>query len=90
MFKFRARDYWTKELRTGFYAEDENGANIIEGRRWFVVDPKSVRQMVGIDADGNEVFDGDTLENSHGDTFVVSIHHFPSGVRYLRRKHHED
>ena len=85
MFKFRGLDYWTKEARTGFYAEDENGANIIEGRKWYVVDPKSVRQMVGTDIDGKEVFEGDTLENFHGDMFAVSIHHFPSSVQYLRR-----
>lgn len=86
VIKFRGRDYWTGKWHFGFYAEDEDGANIIEGHKWYLVKPDSVAQMVGVDIDGNEVYEGDILENRYGDTFKVSVHCFPSSAKNLKVK----
>ena len=59
--KFRGRDYFTGEWHYGFYFEDEDGANILKGSHAYLVDPESVAQFVGCDAEGNAVYEGDNL-----------------------------
>ena len=55
--------------------------------RYHEVAPESICQLVGRDCDGAEVYDGDILEDSlNGNTFVVSVHVFPSSVGNLRLK----
>lgn len=40
----------------------------------YEVDPATVHQLVGYDARGFEVWDGDWLTNKHGDYFTAKIH----------------
>lgn len=54
--------------------------------RYYEVDPESIRQLVGHDIDGAEVYEGDVLESNRGDTFGVSIHIFPGNVCWLKLK----
>ena len=66
--KFRGRDYFTGEWHYGFYLEDEDGVNIFENKCAYLVGPDSVAQLVGYDKDGNEVYEGDTVQSvvEHG------------------------
>ena len=55
--------------------------------RYHEVAPESICQLVGRDCNGAEVYEGDTLEDTYnGNTFGVSIHVFPSNVRFLKLK----
>lgn len=44
----------------------------LDYRRSFPVDEDSVAQLVGFDANGNEVYEGDTITDSRG-TFVAEL-----------------
>lgn len=58
--KFRGRDLSGK-MRYGFYAESAGFPYIIENHIWYEVQSKSVAQLVGYDANGKEVYEGDTV-----------------------------
>lgn len=58
--KFRGRDLSGKK-RFGFYVESGGAPYIIESSTWHEVEPDSVAQLVGHDANGNEVYEGDTV-----------------------------
>lgn len=64
--KFRGHNYFTGELHYGFYLEDEDGANILENNRTYLVDPDTVAQLVGFDKNGREVYEGDQLDWKNG------------------------
>ena len=62
--KFRGTDVYTGEKRYGFYLEDEDGANILDIKnisRAYLVDRDSVAQLVGHDANGEEIYEGDVI-----------------------------
>lgn len=87
-FKFRGRTKSGKFV----YGDLIHKGEIVQIRtnksyRYYEVDPESIRQLVGRDCDGAEVYDGDILEDSlNGNTFVVSVHVFPSGVKLFKLK----
>ncbi len=56
--KFRGRDLLGK-MRFGHYATTGGYPYIIEDGVWFEVEPDSVAQLVGYDAAGNEIYEGD-------------------------------
>lgn len=58
--KFRGRDL-TGEMRFGHYVTDGGHPYIIEDHVWCEVEPDSVAQLVGYDANGNEVYEGDVF-----------------------------
>lgn len=45
----------------------------LEGDRNFPVAPDSIAQLVGYDKDGKEVYEGDTLIDSEGYEYLVSL-----------------
>jgi len=71
--KFRGRDIFTGELHYGFYRTDEDGANILEDRHGYLVEPDSVAQLVGYDRDGNEIYEGDVVISEYGDEVVARL-----------------
>ena len=88
-FKFRGRTKSGKFVYGDLIHKDE----IVQIRtnksyRYHEVDPESVRQFVGRDCDGTEIYEGDTLEDTlYGNTFVVSIHVFPfASIKSLKLK----
>lgn len=60
--KFRGRDTFMGEMRYGFYVEDEDGANIMEGNHAYLVDRGSVAQFVGYDSNGTALYEGDEID----------------------------
>ena len=63
--KFRGRDLAGK-MRFGHYAITSGRPYIIEEHVWCEVYPESVAQLVGYDADGREVYEGDELISVDG------------------------
>ena len=65
--KFRGRDIETGEF---VYAElGQISAEINDDMH--LVDTDSIAQLVGYDANGNEVYEGDTLVNAANETFIA-------------------
>ena len=84
--KFRGRSIHSGELVYGDLVHTDTGAvNIryieknfggVAGRiAIFVkeVEPYSVAQLIGYDADGNEVYEGDTLFDNYGESQVADL-----------------
>lgn len=46
---------------------DENDGDVYE------VDPNSVAQLVGLDSDGHEVYEGDTLIHASGEEWIAAL-----------------
>lgn len=70
--KFRGRDIETGKLVFGSLVEYEGGKyrfwiNPLEGDRNYPVDPESVAQLIGVDRNGAEIFEGDTVIRIGGD-----------------------
>ena len=70
--KFRGRDLAGK-MRFGHYAITGGRPYIIEEHVWCEVYPDSVVQLVGYDADGREVYEGDTLVDADGNKHVARL-----------------
>jgi len=78
--KFRGRDLSGK-YRFGFYAESGDVPYIIENCTWHEVEPESVAQLAGYDANGKEIYDDDTItvtweEKNIVKDYVVSFRSF--------------
>lgn len=58
---------------SGVYPKGEIHAIIDRDGDEFDVEPESVKQLVGYDADGNEVYEDDELVNEQGDTFIALL-----------------
>lgn len=71
--KFRGQDYFTGELRYGFYCRNNEGANIIENQHAYLVDPDSVRQLVGYDLNHREIYEGDVVADFNGKCFTAEL-----------------
>ena len=64
--KFRGRDVETGELVFGSLVEYEGGKyrfwiNPLEGDRNYPVEPDTVAQLIGVDKNGREIFEGDKI-----------------------------
>lgn len=59
-YKFRGKRFDNGELIYGDLSISSRPA-IGNGRDWFLVEPESVAQFVGFDADGNEIYEGDEI-----------------------------
>ena len=65
--KFRGRNIKTGEIHYGHYSEYPVGNGRIshcitdKNLDSWAVEPESVAQLIGYDADGNEVYEGDTF-----------------------------
>ena len=70
--KFRGRDIETNEYRYGLYFED---AAIQDGNCVYLVVRGSIVQLVGYDANGDELYEGDTLVliNGAGEEVMKNI-----------------
>ena len=71
--KFRGRDVRTDEYVYGDFVHHgplENKPGIIDGEDFYhEVDPDTVAQLVGYDANGNEVYEGDELTDNRADIY---------------------
>lgn len=68
--KFRGKRVDTGEFVYGDVAHTEVGVLIGAG---FEVEPKSVKQLVGYDADGREVYEGDIVIEDSGAEFAARL-----------------
>lgn len=76
--KFRGRRIKFKhlgEIVYGGYSQHNDGTTLIwhDGGAGAIVDPKSVSQFVGFDADGREVYEGDTLVDKNGHEYTAQL-----------------
>lgn len=76
--KFRGRDVHTGEYVFGFYTTGSDDKSFIiinsaQGQYLREVKFDSVAQLVGFDKDGKEVYEGDTLIDSEGYEYLVSL-----------------
>ena len=75
--KFRGRNIKTGEIHYGHYSEYPVGNGRIshcitdKNLDSWAVEPESVAQLVGYDADGNEVFEGDVIQTSDGKDYLI-------------------
>lgn len=85
-FKFRGRIKSGKFVYGDLIHKDESVLiRTNKSYRYYEVDPESINLLVGRDCDGAEVYEGDLLEDTfNGNTFVVSVHVFPSGVELFK------
>ena len=84
--KFRGRD---SRGNVFFGCYDESTATIddFEYAACHVVEPESVAQFVGLDADGNEVYEGDILIDEQGLEWEAQLR--PTDLRGLKLiRHH--
>lgn len=91
--KFRGIDIKTGEVVFGFYYEDCEGKPRIivtlpngEGQYLPYVDPDSVKQLRGYDADGNEVYEGDKLIDIFGEEYTAAIYDLPQVTQTSKLK----
>lgn len=76
--KFRAKSFWTGRMVFGDLVHNNEGEPEIcyvddNKVRAAAICPESVAQLVGYDADGNEVYEGDVLVNESGGEFQASF-----------------
>lgn len=62
----------------GNYAEVDGCHYIIENTAWhsvkkYRIKPDSVAQLIGLDKNGNEVYEGDTIKHKRGAYFAVGV-----------------
>lgn len=73
--KFRGK-HSTGRIFYGDYLQKGDGASyiVVVDTLFFVkVDPESVAQLVGHDSNGNEVYEGDKLTDSQGNTYIAKF-----------------
>lgn len=95
--KFRGRDKETGKLVYGSfvdYGEDCNSRywiNPIGNERNHPVDPNSVAQLIGVDVDGNEIYEGDRVVDVN-DGFEFTAYQLTNNVNpcYVRVKKEND
>ena len=63
MIKFRGKDLDSDKVVYGHFWYSESFGTTVNG---VVVDPESVVQFIGYDAEGNEIYEGDSLIDSDG------------------------
>ena len=74
--KFRGRHVeYHDEIYYGFYEMDARGNHFIidSNNIMHIVEPESVAQFVGHDSNGNEVYEGDVLTDSQGNTYIAKF-----------------
>ena len=96
--KFRGRGLKDKKLYYGSYVQTMPQSSfpaILDNDGFYnEVDPESVAQFVGYDCNGDEVYEGDILENDSGGEFKASLKsiitslHNPCYCRYLEKLNH--
>ena len=67
--KFRGRRLDNDNFVYGYFSRYHNKP-LVDG---FMVYPDSVAQLVGYDADGNEVYEGDEFTDKYGHTFTARL-----------------
>ena len=82
--KFRGLDYmFSREISGDLLQEGKLQMIVHDGFRE-TVKPGSVRQLVGYDVDGREVYEGDMLIDALGIEYRACLH--PTGTAQLRLK----
>ena len=73
--KFRGRDVDTGRMVYGCFIVGRCGEPCIATNRTaaYEVEPNSVAQFVGHDSNGNEVYEGDKLTDSQGNTYIAKF-----------------
>lgn len=74
--KFRAKSFWTGRMVFGDLVHNNEGEPEIcyvddNKVRAAAICPESVAQLVGYDADGNEVYEGDVIQTSDGKDYLI-------------------
>ena len=70
-YKFRARDLNGNLVYGGITADGD--FIIVNARKFVTVYKDSIRQLVGYDADGREIYEGDEIVSIHGVTTPATI-----------------
>lgn len=70
-YKFRARDFDGNLVCGGITAGGD--FIIVNARKFVTVDKDSIRQLVGYDCDGNEVYEGDIVISPGGRKYVAEL-----------------
>lgn len=70
--KFRGKD---QRGNTFYGSYDQNMGAIFDNQyaAVYAVEKNSVQQFVGFDSDGRELYDGDNVIDSHGDSYTVRL-----------------
>ena len=75
MIKFKGKKFNGEEVKGGIAGNDY--LIYIKGQQ---VDYKSVRQLIGYDSDGAEIYEGDTVQcKVGGEKFEMHINYFSNG-----------
>ena len=79
MLKFRGKDE-TGKIRIGegyikgkLPYRSEVMDYINENDTWYPVYPDTVQQFVGYDGEGNELYEGDMVEDNYGKSYMVEL-----------------
>ena len=89
--KFRGRDAYGK-LHYGDLWQRTDGMILFDHDEtvWQRVHPESIAQFVGYDANGNEVYEGDVLQDELEQEYIAEIYDRPEKIHALKLKEASD
>lgn len=73
--KFRGKNIWTGEMLFGdlVHDGDEILMQFVKEKTFVQVEPETVAQLVGYDADNAEVYEGDVLTDGEGHEYITTL-----------------